>query len=95
MKMAQTHTLGKKATTVTKSSAGVEVVLYSTKIVEQHGGKLILRNGGYRTNTTRTRMNQAASQFNLGYSVFQKAGDWFVTWKGNTLPFEGREITLA
>jgi hypothetical protein len=95
MKMAQTCRIGKKATTVTKSSAGVEVVLYSTKIVEQHGGQITLRTGGWKTATTRGRMVQASNQFSLGYNVFQKAGEWFVTWKGKTLPFEGTEITLA
>ena len=32
-------------------------------------------------------MNQASNQDELGFRVFQRAGDWFVTWQGRDLPF--------
>ena len=32
-------------------------------------------------------MNQASAQDELGFRVFQRRGDWFVTWQGRELPF--------
>lgn len=50
-------------------------------------GSIRLNSGGWLTSTTKLAMNQASNQDSLGFSVFQKSGDWFVTWKGETLPF--------
>lgn len=50
---------------------------------------VILNSGGWRTVTTKTRMNQAANQFGLGYGVYQRKGEWFVdTPDGQTLEFK-------
>lgn len=40
------------------------------------------------TVTTKRKMNQAANQFGLGYGVFQRKGDWFVTTRGGEFPFK-------
>jgi len=50
-------------------------------------GTIRLNSGGWRTATTKNAMNQASNQNRLGFTVFQKAGAWFVTWKGETLDF--------
>jgi allantoicase len=94
--MAQTHKVGKTATTVKKDSAGNLVVTYhATDVVTARpDGSVVLNANGWFTNTTRLRMNQAASQFQLGYSVFQKAGNWFATWKGQTVPFRSDVLIL-
>jgi len=95
MKMAQTQRLGKGNTTVKGNAAGdLSVVFHSTEVVKKVNGVITLRNGGWRTATTRTRMNQASNQFGLGYTVTQKDYDWFVIYKGATLAFNGDEITL-
>lgn len=39
-------------------------------------------------------MNQASNQFGLGYSVYQKKGEWFVDYKGTTHKFDKDMITL-
>lgn len=46
-----------------------------------------LDSGGWRTATTLRAMNQASAQDELGFRVFQRRGDWFVTWQGRELPF--------
>ncbi len=51
----------------------------------EHG--IRLDSGKWRTVTTKRKMNQASNQFGLGYQVFQRKGEWFVTWKGQELPF--------
>lgn len=57
-------------------------------------GKVRLWSGGYRTYTTKLRMNQFSNQFCNGrFSVYQKGGNWFVTTKDGTIPFvDGMEV---
>ena len=86
--MSQTQRLGKTATTVHANDHGEMVVTYhSTAVVTFTPKAIKLDSGGWRTATTRTRMNQAANQFQLGYCVFQKAFEWFVRVGEKTLPF--------
>ena len=54
------------------------VTYVSTKIVEWSGLAVTLNSDGWQTVTTKRKMNQAARQFGLGFSVFQKNHDWFV-----------------
>ena len=37
--------------------------------------------------TTKARMNQVSSQFDLGYYVFQKNFEWFVDYNNAVSPF--------
>ena len=55
-------------------------------------GSIMLNSGGWRTMTTKLAMNQASAQDKLGFSVYQQKRQWFVTWKGETLPFEDNMI---
>jgi hypothetical protein len=97
--MAQTLTVGKHATTVKTDADGViRITYWSTPVVTVDGDYVTLRAGGWHTVTTKARMNQASHQFNLGYSVFQKNYEWFVTmpdgdvvpyWDGITFPKRG------
>ena len=56
--------------------------------------RIILRTGGWKTVTTKTRMNQAASEFNLGFMVSQEDYAWFVRYGDKVLPFEGNEFVI-
>jgi hypothetical protein len=47
-----------------------------------------LNSGGYLTSSTKNHMMQASNQFDLGFSVYQKAGKWYVDFNGQTIPFE-------
>lgn len=88
--MSQTHTIGKHATTVGRDVDGtIRVTYHWTNVVTVNpDGSIILDSGGYRSATTKTRMNQASNQLHLAFAVFQKDFDWFVGYKGETLPFE-------
>jgi len=93
--MSQTQKCRGTATKVKKDENGnLSVVYHNTEVVNVSKGVITLRTGGYKTATTRTRMQQASHEFRLGYGVFQKDYAWFVAWKGVTLPFDGDSITL-
>lgn len=94
--MAQLSTIGKVATTVRTNEQGCTQVTYHNTVVVAFTGKaIVLNNGGWMTNTTKTRMNQTSHQFNLGYQVHQRDWNWYVTFKGEELPFTGRIIELT
>lgn len=70
------------------------VVYHSTPVVERTETEIVLDTGGWFTQTTKTRMNQASSQFGLRYQVYQKNFQWFVDYQGKTYTFEGNECRL-
>lgn len=77
-----------KITTLPEHDTGA-VRYHATQIVHWSPAFITLRNGGYQTVTTKRKMNQASHQFGLGYSVFQRNFDWFVTLpNGQTVEFE-------
>ena len=94
--MSQQHKVGSHKTSVFTDSEGfTNVVYHSTPVVKfsESKDKIILNSGGYRTNTTKTRINQASNQFRLGFTVFQKKFDWFIKNAiGETLPFSDNMI---
>ena len=54
-----------------------------------------LNSRGYRTATTKRRMNEVAGEYNLGFKVYQKNFDWYIDitqklrgkWQSCTLDF--------
>jgi hypothetical protein len=75
-------------TTVVENGDDLAVTYVSTAIVKRNGNTITLDSGGWETVTTKRKMNQAARQFALGFSVYQKRGKWYaVTPKGETVPF--------
>ena len=47
-----------------------------------------LFDGGYQSNTTKSRLNAILSEFGLpGEGVFQKNFQWFVNYNGFPIPF--------
>ena len=86
--------LGKVATTARVVDQVLSVVYHNTEVVRVDATSITLNSGGYKTATTKTRMNQAANQFDLGYQVNQERGVWFVRHRGNVIPFDGDEITI-
>jgi hypothetical protein len=64
-------------------------VLYHEKHVVCWNRKMIvLRNNGHLTMTTKSRMNQASNQFNLGFRVFARNRQWFVQWRRMEISFQ-------
>jgi len=93
--MSQMHKVGKVATTVRHNDKGaLSVVYHHTEVVRREENRIILNTGGWKTYTTKTRMNQASNEFNLGFTVFQKDFKWFVSYKEQDIPFDGDKVIL-
>lgn len=65
--MAQTAEVRGVATSVYEDQGDICIRYHATEVVRFNGKRIILNGGGWRTNTTKTRMNQAANQYGLGY----------------------------
>lgn len=86
----------KNNTRVTTDADGNKVVtLYRTPVVTFNENTIILNTGGFRTPTTKDRMNQAAIDFRLGFSVFSRNFEWFCYYMGVSIPFNNDTITLV
>lgn len=94
--MASLSKVGKTATVVFSDESGALCCVYHRTCVAKKlpDGRVKLNSGGWKTATTRTRMNQFANAHCGGrYSVFQKAFDWFIRVNGETVPFvDGVEV---
>lgn len=86
--MSRNDKLSNYKTAVYDAKGFTNVLYHNTIVVSYNDESISLNSGGYRTVTTKRKMNQASNQFNLEYSVFQKKGDWYVTYRGLTVPFE-------
>jgi hypothetical protein len=83
-------------TAVVARNGNTSIILHGTPVVEFDCECIILRTGGWRTVTTKSRMNQASNQYNLGYQVFQRHHDWFVSFKDKEVPFgDNEEVVLT
>src|SRR5579863_7327827 len=57
---------------------GVTIIRqHATDIVRKENGKIILNSGGWKTVTTKARMNDAISK--LGCTLYSDKGQWYVT----------------
>ncbi len=85
--MAKTNEIGKHKTTVTTENGVTKVKYHNTVVVEFDKHGILLNSGGYRTNTTKLRMNQTSQQFGLGFSVYQRKGEWYISMYDTELSF--------
>ena len=76
--MAQQDRIGTHKTTIYREGEFTKVKYHYTDVVSFNDEEIILKTGGYKTNTTKTRMNQTSRQFNLGFTVYQKDWQWYV-----------------
>ena len=78
------------ATIQDPSSNKVLIVTYhSTPVVKVINDRyVVLNSGGYRTNTTKRRMNQASLQYLLGFEVYQVDFQWYVSLGEEIAPYE-------
>lgn len=87
--MPRMDKLSNYRTTVANLDDALTVTYVDTPIVIATDLTVTLNSGGYQTVTTKRKMNQASNQFGLGYGVYQKDHDWFVTLpSGVTVEFE-------
>lgn len=87
--MAQQNRISRNNTRIVDHPDGSRgVVLHRTEVVRWYphatrpGGRIVLNTGGWRTVTTRTRMMQAAREWDLPYSVSFAAGQFRVGVRG-------------
>lgn len=93
--MGQLQTVGKRATSVRRNEGVLRVTYHSTDVVTVYpNGKIVLNTGGWKSVTTKARMNQASNQYGLGFQVYQENWDWFVDVDGHTIPFDSMEIVI-
>lgn len=80
--MSQLYKLSKYKTKIIHEDDWTLVKLFDTFVVAFNEEWIVLNTGGWRTQTTKNRMNQASNQFKLGYQVRQEGGKWGVyLWK--------------
>lgn len=77
----------KKATSLYSENDFMIVQLYNTKIIKWNDSEIVLNSGGWRTNTTKARINQASWENNLGISVSQVDSNWYVYRGSEVIPF--------
>lgn len=83
--MAQTQKFqGVKTNTVSRFDGGLSGFYRGTEVARKNAdGSVTLNSGGWQTATTKMRINQFANEFCSGrFSVYQKAGQWFVHGRG-------------
>lgn len=86
--MSRMNQLSTYKTMIFNKDNGKQVFYHKTCIVEYDFDKIKLHSGGWKSVTTKRKMNQASNQFGLGFGVYQKSGDWFVNMPtGETVPF--------
>lgn len=87
--MPQLQEIGSHKTTIHTDDNNVKHVVYhNTRVVSFDYDTITLRRNGYKTATTKRRMNQTSNQFNLGFKVYQDDFTWYVDYKGETLEFK-------
>jgi hypothetical protein len=65
-----------------------DVYLHGNLIARVYAHSIELFDGGYQSNTTKSRLNAILSVHGLpGESVFQKNFNWFLNFQGNAIPF--------
>jgi hypothetical protein len=70
--------IGTHATTVRFGNHRHMVRYHETDVVITDGTRTVLDSGEFRTPTTKRRINQSFTQFNLPFHLFQHAGEWYV-----------------
>lgn len=81
-------------TRIHKDNRSTDVVLYDTTIVSFDNNTITLDHGGWKTATTKQRMNQASDEFDLGYYVYRDNYRWYVRFNGKTYDFNQKELIL-
>ena len=95
--MAQTQIFRGVETTTYRDHDGALVGVYrGTPVVKQFDNIITLNTGGWKSRTTKVRMNQFANTYaHSKFSVSQKDYEWFVNVDGKELPFIGDTITFT
>ena len=80
--------IGKVHTKIIKADNGdIKVRYHNTDVVTFNKNEITLDTGGWKTVTTKKRMNQVSEQYDLGYHVYQKHGEWYVEYNNDVSEF--------
>ena len=77
----------KKATKIFTKENYIIVKLYNTEIVKFNSREIILDSGGYKTVTTKARMNQVSRENGFDISVGQVDRNWYVFKRQEVIEF--------
>jgi hypothetical protein len=81
--MTRMDRISKNNTKITTDESGTtRVILHNTVIVTISRTGVALCHGGYKTDTTRTRINQTMNFYGFAIGVCQKKGIWYVRHNG-------------
>jgi len=85
----QTFTGNEASTVINQRTNRKKVIYHETTVVEwdQERGIIILDSGGWRTATTKHRMNQASNTWDLELGVYQENYRWYVSTPEGTKEF--------
>ncbi len=83
----RTDKIGKTATQVYGQGMEMNVRYHDTVVVSFNDKQITLNSGGWKTRTTKLRMNQTSNQYGLGFMVVQKHFEWQVLFQGETLDY--------
>tara|TARA_R100001480_G_scaffold134702_1_gene131787 strand:+ start:765 stop:1160 length:396 start_codon:yes stop_codon:yes gene_type:complete len=65
-------------TSVSHDDNGAQVFLHGNHIATVTDSTVVLFDGGWQSNTTKSRLNALCYEFATGFGVFQKNWEWFV-----------------
>lgn len=92
--MSTLSQIGPHRTTIFTENNATRIIYHQTPVVTFTPDTITLNTGGFFTATTKRRMNQTSKAFDLGYVVFQKNNQWYVTTPGGRFAFTSDTITL-
>lgn len=71
-------------TSVAEIDGFVYLILHGSRIARRHGHSVEIRDGGYRSNTTKERLNGVCRPLNV--SIFQQNFEWFISRRSDDKP---------
>jgi len=93
--MAQTQIFRGVETTAIHSEDIILGIYRGTTVASKKGNSITLQTGGWKSRTTKLRMNQFANTYAQSrFGVTQKNYEWFVRVGDQKIPFEGDTITF-
>lgn len=86
--MTDMNRIGTHHTQIFSDNGYINISYRGTIVVKFNSKKIVLSSGGWKSQTTKTRMNQASNQFKLGYWVYQEDGVWYINYRDHILDFK-------
>jgi len=79
--MVQLNKVGRANTKIINDGKFTIIHVHQTDVVKFNNKKIILDTGGWKTQMTKNRMNQASNQYDLYYYVHNIRGEWVVNYR--------------